>query len=149
MDAITIRAVANSDFDIWHPLWKSYQSFYSVEIPESVTITNWERFLDPKEKLHAAIAVSGARALGLVHCVYHYSTWTTDEYCYLQDLYVAEGERSTGVGRALINYVYADAATRGTSRVYWLTHETNLAARALYDSVAERTGFIQYRKQLT
>jgi hypothetical protein len=30
------------------------------------------------------------------------------------------------------------------SRVYWLTH--NASARALYDKLAERSGFIQYRK---
>jgi hypothetical protein len=29
--------------------------------------------------------------------------------------------------------------------VYWNTHETNAVARRLYDAVAVRTGFIQYR----
>ena len=149
MNAITIRAVAKSDFDIWQPLWKGYQRFYGHVIPDSVTVHNWARFLDPNDKLHAAIAVSGGRALGLVHCVYHPSTWTDDEYCYLQDLFVAESVRGTGVGRALVNYVYADAKARGASRVYWLTHETNQVAKTLYDRVAERTGFVHYRKLLT
>ncbi|HEY9359996.1 MAG TPA: GNAT family N-acetyltransferase, partial [Xanthobacteraceae bacterium] len=31
-------------------------------------------------------------------------------------------------------------------RVYWLTQESNAVARALYDKLAERSGFIQYRK---
>jgi ribosomal protein S18 acetylase RimI-like enzyme len=38
------------------------------------------------------------------------------------------------------------ARRAGASRVYWLTHESNAAARALYDKLAERSGFIQYRK---
>jgi hypothetical protein len=29
--------------------------------------------------------------------------------------------------------------------VWWLTHETNEAARALYERIAKRSGFIQYR----
>jgi len=34
----------------------------------------------------------------------------------------------------------------GASRVYWLTHESNATARALYDKLAENLGFIQYCK---
>ena len=65
-----------------------------------------------------------------------------DEYCYLQDLFVAEDGRDGG-GRALIERVYADARARGASRVYCLTHESNLNAKQLYDRIADRTGFIQ------
>jgi len=34
----------------------------------------------------------------------------------------------------------------GATRVYWQTHETNATAMRLYDRVAERTGFVIYRK---
>jgi GNAT superfamily N-acetyltransferase len=148
MESVKIRAVADTDFNIWLPLWKGYQQFYGVDIPESVTLKNWARFLNADEPLNAALAMAGDRAVGLAHSVYHSSTWTTEEYCYLQDLFVAEDGRGGGVGRALIEHVYAEARARGASRVYWLTHETNLTARQLYDRVADRTGFIQYRKQL-
>jgi hypothetical protein len=148
MDLVKVRAVVDTDFDVWLPLWKGYQRFYEIDIPESVTRTNWARFLNTDEPLHAALAVSNDRALGLVHSVYHPSTWTTEDYCYLQDLFVAEDGRGSGVGRALIEHVYHDARARGASRVYWLTHESNLNARQLYDRIADRTEFIQYRKQL-
>jgi ribosomal protein S18 acetylase RimI-like enzyme len=52
------------------------------------------------------------------------------------------------VGRALISEVYQRAKQAGCSRVYWLTHETNTTARALYDKVAENSGFLVYRKPL-
>jgi len=42
--------------------------------------------------------------------------------------------------------VYREARAAGASRVHWLTHETNTTARALYDTLADRPGFIQYRK---
>jgi len=145
---VEIKAVERDDFDIWLPLWKGYQRFYEVTIPESVTRETWDRFLDPIEPMHAALAVAGDVAVGLVHSIYHRSTWMTGDYCYLQDLFVADVARGNGVGRTLIEHVYADAKRRGAPRVYWLTHESNQSARQLYDRVADRSGFIQYRKSL-
>jgi GNAT superfamily N-acetyltransferase len=117
----------------------------SAVLPDRYPAIHHSRELGP----FPAIAVSGERALGLVHSVYHPSTWTTNEYCYLQDLFVAEDGRGGGVGRKLIEHVYAEARGRAASRVYWLTHETNLTARRLYDRIAESTGFIQYRRQVS
>jgi GNAT superfamily N-acetyltransferase len=117
-----------------------------VDIPESVTRETWRRFLDPAEPIYAAIAMAGEQAFGIVHLIYHRSTWTTGDYCYLQDLFVADGARGRGIGRALIAHVYAEAARCGASRVYWTTHESNHDAIQLYERVAERSGFIQYRK---
>ncbi len=148
MQLVEIKTIDKNDFDIWLPLWKGYQKFYEVDISESVTSKTWERFLEPGQPMHAALAMEGARALGMVHWIYHRSTWTTGDYCYLQDLFVAPDARGKGVGRALIEHVYADARRCGASRVYWLTHESNQTAIQLYDRVADRSGFIQYRKVL-
>jgi GNAT superfamily N-acetyltransferase len=68
--------------------------------------------------------------------------------CYLQDLFTAESARRRGIGQALIEAVYERAKVAGASRVYWQTHETNLTGIKLYDKVAERSGFIVYRKQV-
>ena len=149
MEFVEIRAIKNTDFSFWLPLWKGYQRFYEVEIEESVTLETWARFLDPAEPLYAAVAMSGEHSLGLVHSVYHRSTWTVSDYCYLQDLFVSPDARGGGIGRALIEHVYAEAKSRGASRLYWLTHESNYAARRLYDKVGDRSGFIQYRTALT
>jgi GNAT superfamily N-acetyltransferase len=67
---------------------------------------------------------------------------------YLQDLFVEPAKRGLGLGRTLIEHVYAEAARRGCSRVWWLTHETNTDAMVLYDRLADRSGFVQYRKVL-
>jgi hypothetical protein len=48
----------------------------------------------------------------------------------------------------LIEAVYERAAVAGTGRIYWQTHETNSTAMALYNKVAERSGFVVYRKLL-
>jgi GNAT superfamily N-acetyltransferase len=148
MQSVEIRAVERSDFDIWLSLWKSYQQFYKVDIPNTATRDTWERFLDPNEPVHAALALASGQPLGFAHTVYHRSTWTTADYCYLQDLFVAPDARGCGIGRALIKHVYEEAERLKAPRVHWLTHEMNYPGRLLYDSVGERSGFIQYRKVL-
>lgn len=130
------------------PLWRGYQAFYAVEIPDAVSAATWERLLDPAEPMGGALAWEGDEAVGLVHHVRHRSTWTTGNSCYLQDLFVAPGGRGRGTGRALIAHAEEVARQAGCSRLYWLTHETNADAMKLYDRVAERSGFVQYRKSL-
>jgi GNAT superfamily N-acetyltransferase len=142
-----IRPVTSSDYEAWLPLWKGYQTFYNVDISEDVTATTWKRFLDPDEPMHAALAFHEGRAVGMVHWIFHRSCWTEGDYCYLQDLFVDPSLRGTGHGRALIEHVYAEARAHHSPRVYWLTHESNQTAMQLYDRIAERSGFVQYRKK--
>ena len=98
--------------------------------------------------MHVALAVAGGAVVGLVHYIEHRSCWTTGNYMYLQDLFVDPAVRGRGLGRALIEHVYAEAAARGCARVWWLTHESNTDAMVLYDRVADKSGFVQYRKVL-
>ena len=111
-----------------------------------VTEQTWARLHDPLEPMYVLGAFAGKRLVGIVHYIFHRSTWTIGNYCYLQDLFTAEEARGKGAGRALIEAVYARAREAGASRVYWLTHETNTSAQALYDKLAARSGFIQYRR---
>jgi GNAT superfamily N-acetyltransferase len=143
---VTIRPIRADERVDWEPLWKGYQAFYKVVIPDETTAVTWARLHDPAEPMFALGAYLEDRLCGIVHYLYHRSCWTVGDYCYLQDLFVAEGARGRGLGRALIDAVEERARAAGASRVYWLTHETNARARELYDRLAERSGFIQYRK---
>src|SRR5205085_3977976 len=96
--------------------------------------------------VHALVAEEGAKLVGLTHFLYHRSTTSISNNCYLQDLFTVPEARGRGVARALIEAVYLRAAQAGAARVYWQTHETNEAAQRLYDRVAERSGFIVYRR---
>ena len=143
---IAIRPLRSDERAEWEPLWKGYQTFYKVVIPDDATAILWKRLHDPNEPMGAFGADLDGRLRGIVHYVFHRSCWTIGDYCYLQDLFVAEEARNRGAGRALIAAVEAKARAAGASRVHWLTHETNADARALYDKLADRSGFIQYRK---
>ncbi len=143
---VEIRPLTAADEAAWLPLWQGYQRFYMTEIPAEVSAVTWQRLLDAGEPMHGALAWHEGKAIGLVHYLYHRSTWTVGDYCYLQDLFIDKAVRSGGVGRQLIEYVYAQARAAECSRVYWLTHESNSRAMLLYERIAERSGFVQYRK---
>jgi GNAT superfamily N-acetyltransferase len=145
---MNIRAVCETDRDRWLPLWLGYQEFYKTKIDEGVTATTWKRFLNPDEPVHCAVAEDDNQLIGMVHYIFHRSCWTEGDYVYLQDLFVDPGIRGKGVGRALIEYVVAKAQQRDASRVWWLTHESNQQAMLLYDRIAEKSGFLQYRRLL-
>jgi GNAT superfamily N-acetyltransferase len=145
---VEVRSVGPSERAAWEPLWKSYQAFYNVTLPAEVNDATWRRLHDPAEPMFLLGTYVDGALRGIVHYVLHRSTWSIGNYCYLQDLFVAEEARGTRLGRALIEAVYAKAKEAGASRVYWLTHESNATGRRLYDRVAENAGFIQYRKSL-
>jgi GNAT superfamily N-acetyltransferase len=143
---IAIRPLRRDHHSAWLSLWRSYLTFYEAELAAEMVQLTFERLIDPAEPMDGALAWRGADAVGLVHRIRHRSCWTAGDYCYLQDLFVAPAARGAGVGSALIEHVYEAARREGCSRVHWLTHESNAAAQRVYDRLAERSGFIQYRK---
>ena len=146
----SVRFVTPEDYNQWLPLWEGYNAFYGRTGPTAlspeITRMTWSRFFDAYEPMHALVAESGGQLLGLTHYLFHRSTISIAPVCYLQDLFAAESARGKGIGRALINSVYDQAKLAGANRVYWQTHETNHTAMQLYDKVAERSGFLVYRK---
>ncbi len=143
-----VRPLTRSDRPGWEPLWAGYNAFYHRVLEPEVTQMSWSRFFDPYEPMHALVAEQDGRLVGLVHYLFHRSTSMIAPICYLQDLFTLESMRGQGVGRALIEAVYERAKAAGSPRVYWQTHETNATAMKLYDQVAERSGFVVYRKQI-
>lgn len=145
---IEIRVLGRDDLDHWRPLWWDYQLFYQASLSEDVTQLTFERLTDPEEPMGGILAFADSRAVGFAHWIRHRSCWSLGDYIYLQDLFTAADARGAGVGRALIEQIYAIAMSLGASRVHWLTHETNAQAMRLYDKLASRSGFIQYSKAL-
>ena len=145
---VVVKPVGADERAAWEPLWNGYLAFYKTSVPPAISDVTWSRFHDPAEPMHLLGAYVDGKLTGIVHFIFHRSTWAPSDYCYLQDLFVDDSARGLGLGRALIEAVYAEAKAAGANRVYWLTHETNTQARILYDKVAEHLGFIQYRKML-
>ena len=145
---IDIREPTLADKPKWLPLWQGYLTFYRSSLPDAVTDLTWRRLHDPDEPMHIAAAFDGETMVGFTHFTFHRSTWSAHTYCYLEDLFVAEAARGRGIARRLILTVADAARHHKCGRLYWSTHETNATARALYDTVANVSGFIQYRMPL-
>jgi GNAT superfamily N-acetyltransferase len=148
-DDLVVRPVAPADRAAWAPLWDGYNAFYGRAGPTAlapeITDVLWQRLFDPAEAVFALVAEDAGRLLGLAHFLFHRSTTRIEPVCYLQDLFTTPEARGRGVGRALIEGVYARARDAGAKRVYWQTKADNAAARRLYDQVAQHDGFVVYR----
>jgi GNAT superfamily N-acetyltransferase len=151
-DAVVIRPIQPADLTGWLPLWEGYNAFYgrsgATALPAEVTETTWCRFFDPAEPVFALVAEDDGLLVGLTHYLFHRSTTRIELTCYLQDLFTLPARRGRGIGRALIEGVYAQARAAGIHRVYWQTQETNAAGRLLYDKMAKYGGFIVYAAEV-
>lgn len=146
----TLSPLTAADHDDWLSLWWQYLEFYETQLSTAQTELTFARLIGPADAVHGVIARNDAgEAIGFVHWLTHASTWSDGPYCYLEDLFVHPYARGAGTGAMLIEHVRTWAAATGCDKVYWLTQRGNGRARALYDRVAEDTGFVQYEIDLT
>jgi GNAT superfamily N-acetyltransferase len=146
--SVGIRRLEARDKPRWLALFKGYIAFYKATVADEVIEQTWQRLIAGAADFHIAfVAVDVAdKPVGLAHVLFHRSTWSPTSYCYLEDLFVEPTLRAKGVGRALIEAVYAEADARKCTRTYWMTQEFNYRARGLYDQMATKSPFVQYRR---
>nr|WP_068115443.1 GNAT family N-acetyltransferase [Tropicimonas marinistellae] len=146
---IRIRAVTPADEAAWRRLWSSYLDFYETSVSEEVFGSSFARLLlEEENEFRGLLAEIDGEPVGLAHFLFHRHMWRTENVCYLQDLFADPQVRGTGVGRALIEAVYAAADEAGCPSVYWLTQDFNTQARQLYDRIGTLTPFIRYNRRV-
>lgn len=143
---IEVLPLAASDRGQWEALARAYKAFYLTDLPDSAYEDTWQRLLR-RDGVRGLAARSDGRLVGITHFLFHTGIWSRSA-CYLEDLFVEPAARGRGVARLLIEAVAEHARREGAGRLYWLTHETNATARALYDRVAARSGFVEYEYPL-
>ena len=146
---LSIRPLSPQDEPHWRRLWRDYLAFYNTERPEAVYLSQFARLTgnDPNDYNGLIAEVDGVPR-GLCHYLFHRHGWREENVCYLQDLYADPEMRGQGIGRVLIEAVYAEADANGAPGVYWLTQEDNVTARRLYDRVGRKTPFVKYERVL-
>ena len=146
-DNLLIRPLTGADEADWRRLWRGYLDFYETALPEEVYATTLARLLSgDKGEYRGLIAELGGKPVGLAHYLFHRSCWSVGDTCYLQDLFAEPSVRGLGIGRALIEAVYAAADSGGAASVYWMTQDFNKVARRLYDRIGVKTPFIEYNR---
>ncbi|MBW4708724.1 GNAT family N-acetyltransferase [Roseobacter sp. YSTF-M11] len=144
---VVVRPLRASDKDQWAVLWTAYLAFYETTRPAELFDLYFDRLLgDDPQDFNGLVAESDGTLIGLTHYLFHRHGWSEANTCYLQDLYADPDVRGQGVGRALIEAVYAAADAAGVPSVYWLTQDFNTQARKLYDRIGVKTAFIRYNR---
>ena len=144
---VEVSALKSADRERWNVLARGYKTFYETTLSDAEYDRSWARLMQG-ESIHGLGARLDGRLVGITHYLFHASTWSAD-MCYLQDLFVDAQVRGQGVARALIDAVGSAARSRGAARLYWLTHQDNATARALYDKLAAHRGSIRYDYPMT
>jgi GNAT superfamily N-acetyltransferase len=143
-----ISPLSPADREDWGALWRAYLAFYETERPREIFDMTFARLTDPgRGDMLGWIARAGGRAVGLVHVIVHAHGWQAAPVTYLQDLYAVPEARGQGIGRRLIETVYADADTADRPNVYWMTQTENATARRLYDRIGVATDFMKYTRR--
>ncbi len=148
MVTITTRALTVADRADWERLFRGYIAFYEAAIADDVIEQTFHKLLSSDPGTHSGFVAVGAddRAIGIAHMLFHPSTWSKIGYVYLEDLYVDPATRGGGAGTLLIQRVLEEADRLGATRTYWTTQEFNSTARRLYEKVATKAPFVQYRR---
>ena len=143
----TIRELRSDDWSDWKRLWTDYLTFYESSVSSEVYETTFARLLgSDSHDFSCFVADVDGKIVGLTHYLFHRHCWKVENTCYLQDLYADPAVRGAGVGRALIEAVYAAADAAGAPAVYWMTQDFNATARKLYDRVGTLTPFVKYAR---
>ncbi|KPU84397.1 GCN5 family acetyltransferase [Marinosulfonomonas sp. PRT-SC04] len=144
---LIIRPLTAQDESQWRRLWCAYLAYYESTVSEAIYARSFARLLgdDPRD-YNGLVAEIDGNLVGLTHYMFHRHGWKIEDICYLQDLYADPDVRGRGVGRALIEAVYAAADAAGAPGVYWMTQDFNKPARILYDKVGALTPFIKYQR---
>lgn len=128
------------------PSIAAYQRFYEVEdVDDGRNRAFFARFLSPSDDGMILVAREGGEIRGYACLYWTFSSTRAVETVLMNDLFVAEGARGLGVGRALIEAGAAVARERGAASLDWSTAPDNKRAQALYDSTgAGKSEWIEY-----
>ena len=142
---VSLREIKSDDFAHWNVLWQDYLKFYQAEVPDDVTKATWDRFFDAQSPISCHVVEKEGQLVAFAVSVVHPSTWSEQDSCYLEDLFVSKDVRGNGFGQQLIQNLIDIAASKKWARVYWHTEADNTTARYLYDKFNPADNSVRYK----
>jgi GNAT superfamily N-acetyltransferase len=143
-----ITRVGPDDLPELLPLMRGYCDFYRVSPSDEDLLSLSRALIDDPERegvqLIARDDASGA-AIGFATIYWSWSTSDAARLGVMNDLFVAESGRGSGVADALIRACQDECARRGVRRLSWQTAPDNARAQAVYERVgATREQWVDY-----
>lgn len=148
---MTIRIVPLADRHRadWEALYAGYAEFYRVTQTPAMRERVWGWIMDPAHEVKAFVAEDAqGHAIGLAHYRPFARPLAAATGGFLDDLFVAPGQRGARIADALIEAVAEEGRRRGWSVIRWITADNNYRGRGVYDRLATRTMWITYDKPL-
>jgi GNAT superfamily N-acetyltransferase len=135
-----IAEVTEADLPELLPLMRGYCDFYEVD-PSDADLLAMSRALidDPEREGVQFIARDGdGQATGFATIFWTWSTLSASRIGVMNDLFVDERSRGTGVAEALIAACAERCRERGATSLDWTTARDNHRAQRLYERVGAR-----------
>ena len=140
-----VAPITEEQFEAVLPLIADYQRFYGGEPDPERNAAFFRRFLDPSDEGLLLGAWEGGELLGHACLYWTFSSVSAAEVVLLNDLFVREEHRGSGVGRVLIDATVDVARARGAKAVRWYTALDNRDAQRAYERTgAERSAWFEY-----
>jgi ribosomal protein S18 acetylase RimI-like enzyme len=115
----------------------AFRNHLGIDWPsENAFLAGVERLIeDPGARFLLGAPDADSPPAGVAQVRFRFGIWWAADDCLLEDLFVAESARGSGLGRALVDAVIEQARARGCRRIELDVNDNNAAALALYRSV--------------
>ena len=144
MSKTAIANIGENDFDDWRQMFVDFAILHDVSpTPEGVART-WGWLCGPTHPETGLIVRVRDDVVGFVHYRLQPSALRGTQILYLDDLFIAEAHRGSGVADDMMDRLREIAQTHGCSAIRLDTHATNKRARRFYERHAKNTNWITY-----
>jgi GNAT superfamily N-acetyltransferase len=142
----TFEPVSPRRYNAWRAHYLRYAAALGECADDEIAAKVWSWLLARTHGVEGVLAIGADdEIVGFAHFRPFPRTLDGNEACFLDDLWVTESHRGTGLAAALIDRVRANAVERGWTHVRWVAEAKNARARALYDRIAEDAQLVTYR----
>ncbi|MGB1237265.1 MAG: GNAT family N-acetyltransferase [Pseudomonadales bacterium] len=148
--SFTIAAPTQADRTQWQALYQLYADFYAVPMSTSTLDTVWHWIHATDQAFYCLIAKNAeGEALGLMHYREMPSPLRGAKVGFLDDLFISPQARGNGLVQQMFAALEQASVRHGWPLVRWITADDNYRARAVYDSVAQKTHWLTYQLEVT
>jgi ribosomal protein S18 acetylase RimI-like enzyme len=130
---VVIRRAVAADAEAIHAMIRALGALLGLAQKVTGTVEDIRRHgFGPSPAFEALIAECGGRPVGLCLFFASFSSWRAAPGLYVQDLYVADAARGTGLGRRLLAAAAAIGRARGATYLRLSVEADNVAAQRFY-----------------